>query len=439
MLALADDDQWAVMERVQGLVRAAEVATELRDRELQAAVAHRAVTGIESELASGNERPGISLRLMDSLVRLPTEQRPDRLMYLLDKASEVYRNDPWQLDTILELKSQLVPESERVELRRAQVASWRNQAAEAEGLLRVSHLERAFEIANTFGLVEEAGALRIALQENRDRDLGLTEIAGETAFSTEEVEGFINQFLEPKTLADALLAFGTHGPPGGEPEELTATVERQMREHPVQFVFPKVVLDPDVGVPLFRATDMAGHLRTELARSRLLAARVWSIFGVDILLRMRERYDDPSHETITAAFVGQLVDEPIAERFARALELLWEHRADDSAHLSAPRLETVIRSLARTLRVPIMNEPQGDKVGSVRTLGGLLEALDGAFPTPGWHAYLTSLLVDPLGLNLRNVIAHGLRVAMSDQDAALLLHGAAFLRALRVEPAQDGS
>jgi hypothetical protein len=45
----------------------------------------------------------------------------------------------------------------------------------------------------------------------------------------------------------------------------------------------------------------------------------------------------------------------------------------------------------------------------VRSLGDLLEALDGRLATPGWHNYLKSLLADPLGLNLRNVIAHGLR------------------------------
>lgn len=66
-----------------------------------------------------------------------------------------------------------------------------------------------------------------------------------------------------------------------------------------------------------------------------------------------------------------------------------------------------------------------------RPLGELLHGLGGRLASPGWHAYLYHLLSDPLGLNLRNVIAHGVRARIERGDAALLLHTATLLRLLR--------
>ncbi|MBS1870813.1 MAG: DUF4209 domain-containing protein [Actinobacteria bacterium] len=71
----------------------------------------------------------------------------------------------------------------------------------------------------------------------------------------------------------------------------------------------------------------------------------------------------------------------------------------------------------------------------MRPLGELLHALRPSFPLPGWPAYLFHLPSDPLGLNLRNVIAHGIRASIERTDAALLLHAAAFLRTLGVQRA----
>jgi len=435
MVSLSQDTSWSEMERVHVIARAIEISIEIGDSALQRKVADRIVEAAEVELRTNGERPGISLRLIDALMMLPEETRPEATKALLDQAEAVYGADPWHLDTITDLKSRLTAADEQTDLRLKQIRAWRTQAAQATGIARVSHLEHALELANAFGLKDEARDLRVEIQEMRNQDLGLKTISGETSIPTEQVEQFINLLLSAESLTEALIAFGGQGPPGGEPDDLMQEVRQRMTVTPFQFLITRVIIDPDQGFAIFRATDEASHLRAELAHNRQFAAQIWSIFALDILGRMRERYGNPSHEELTAAFVGDLIDEPLAGRFARALELLWNGEPDESSHLAAPRIETVLRELARRLRIPIINEPQGEKVGGVRTLGGILEALEGAFPTPGWHAYLRSLLVDPLGANLRNVVAHGLRTSVSAQDAALLIHAACFLRALTVSAA----
>jgi hypothetical protein len=434
MVELSRDRAWEVMEQTDALTRALEISREVSDGDFQQQVVERTLEAVDQELDLTAERPGVSLRLLESLMSLPPLERPPELARLLDRSAEVYGSDPWQADTIIDLKGQLLADEELMQLRRAQVELWREQAARATGIVRVSHLEHALEIARTFGLTDQAQSLLVEIQDIRDDELDLKAISAEVQVSNAEVERYVSAFLEPQTLDAGLVVFGSHGPPGGEPERLTEDVRRQMKTTPLQFLVTKIVLDPDHGVTIFRATDEESHLRAALAQQRQFAARIWSVFALDVLMRMKERYGNPSHDELVAAFTGDVIDEPLADRFARALELLWEGYPDESAHLAAPRLETALRELARKVGLPVIKEPRGGKAGGVRTLGVLLDGMTGVFPSHGWHAYLRSLLTDPLGSNLRNVVAHGLRTSVAAQDAALLLHAACFLRALRVTP-----
>jgi|CZKG01.1.fsa_nt_gi hypothetical protein len=432
-LALSCDGTWRDMEQTFALLRALELSRELRDETLTREVVARIVDATTIELDSGGDRPGIALRLIESLVSLRDDDRPTDLTNLLNRAEQEYGADPWHLDTINDLRVALSPSEQIPTLRRSQIETWRRRAADGEGIARVVDLEHALEIANAAGLAEEARELRVELQGISQADLGLASVSGEVSMPTAEIERFIEAFLEPATLAEALRVFGAHGPPGGEPTALAEEVDKQMAATPFQFLVNRVILDSS-GFPIFRATTEEGRIRAALAQRRSFAAEIWSVFALNILRRMKERYDNPSPEEVTAAFSGGILDDALAERFARALALLWDDLPDESAHLAAPRIERAVRDLAALVGIPIINEPRGDETGGVRTLGVLLDALRGFLPTPGWHAYLVSLLVDPLGRNLRNTVAHGLREQTSAQDAALLIHAACFLRNLLVVP-----
>jgi hypothetical protein len=65
-------------------------------------------------------------------------------------------------------------------------------------------------------------------------------------------------------------------------------------------------------------------------------------------------------------------------------------------------------------------------------LGALLDGLEGRFDE-GWRLYLTTVLTDPLALNLRNAVSHGLCGSFDKLDAALLLHVACVILRLEVE------
>jgi hypothetical protein len=204
-----------------------------------------------------------------------------------------------------------------------------------------------------------------------------------------------------------------------------------MESHPLRYLITNIIVDPDSGTTIFRATDDVSQQVAATAQHRMFAARIWSVLAVDILRRMEAKYGAPSHDALSDFFTTDFIDEGVADRIARAFELFWDGQADESAHVLAPRLEAVLREVARQLGVPIIREPIGNKPGGVRSLGDLFHSQEGLLPTPGWQAYFLHLLRDPLGSNLRNVVGHGMRARISPEDAALLLHAACLLRLLR--------
>jgi hypothetical protein len=442
LLELAIDPEWEPMESTHGLVRSLELADSLSDHSLREQVVQAIVKAIEGELESEHDRPGIPFSLLRPLVELPASARPSGLEDLISRAEAKYGADPHYVETAVDLKARIVAPEDVPELRRRQVRKWRDAAAKAEGPVRVAFLERGLDAARTHGLAEEAKQLRVELGSITEDELNLKKISAETKLDSELVEDYISSFVRFEKWEDGLTRFGIQGPPGGEPEQLDSQVVKQMQESPIQFLVTKIVIDPDSGAAIFRATDELTHKKAATAQQRVFAARIWSVFAVDVLRRIEQKYGRPDHEQLTEYFTAAFIDEAIAERISRAFELWWEGHPDEAAHILAPRIEAIIRELARQMGLPVIREPLADKPGGVRSLGDLLFALEGRLPTAGWHAYLFSLLSDPLGLNLRNVIGHGMRFGISTEDAALLLHAACFLRLVaprQVEPGAETS
>jgi hypothetical protein len=432
LIELSRVPDWGAMESAEGLVRALDLAREMSDAALVGQVAERMVDVASAELER-SDRPGVPFTLLRALTGLGLKQRPRELPDLVRRAADVYRDDPHNLESVIELEVALARTAEeRTALRTRQAELWRATAAKAEGILRASFLERALDVARTHGLKELARELRVEIQSMTEKDLDLKTVSAEVKIDRDKLERYYNLFVRFDSWEESLTAFGSSGAPGGDLAAIERQVEQQMQAHPLQFLVTKVVIDADFGVPIWHATDDASHKVAAMAQARWMATQFWSTSAVEILERFAARYDRPSRAQLTAFFTSTLIDEAMAERIALAFELWWDDRPDESAHVLVPRIEAAVRNLARDIGLPIITEPYGGKPGKVRPLGELLHQLRDRFGSEDWRTYLLHLLVDPLGLNLRNVIAHGVRARVEPADAALLLHAAAFLRLVRV-------
>ena len=430
LLVLCDDPDWEPMEAAQGLVRALELARSVSDSDLIDQTATRMVRVIREEMAVDEHRPGIPFTLLESLISLQANHRPEAMEELIDLVEEKYRDDPFQVNTAIDLRCQLAAPDQARDLRKRQILLWTERAREGSGLQKLSFLRTALELATTHHLRDEAEALRIELSEISDDELDLKEISAEVEIPREESEKFFAFFLEREDWRTSLGLFANHGPPGGEPDKLNDAVAEQMKNNPLQYLVTGIVLDPDLGIPIFESTDDESHVRAARAQHRVFAARLWGTFAVRILRDIEERFGRPGRDDLVAFFSTDLISTANAERIAEALELWWEGKFNLSASLLAPRIEAVIRDMASHLGLAIVWEPTSNKPGRARSLGVNLAAMRSRIGTPGWHAYLVCLLTDSLGLNLRNVISHGLRPEIGSDDAALLIHAACFLTIL---------
>ena len=250
----------------------------------------------------------------------------------------------------------------------------------------------------------------------------------------EEVEQFLASFTDAPSWEHALGLLAAQPPPGGLPGELAEAVDRQMEEFPVQFLFGKSLIGPDNATAIFRASTREEHHRLASAEQRAQHARIWGMFCARVLQRIGEREDRPSVGEMAELLQGDFVDDETAERVGSSITLFWEERYDESAHVLVPRIERIVREMARQLGVPVVRavEP-GREIGGVVMLGALLREMAPVFPDEGWHAYLLNLLADPLGLNLRNSISHGLHGRVGPVDASLLVQAALFLAGLSLD------
>ncbi|MFN8132082.1 MAG: hypothetical protein U0R70_11100 [Solirubrobacteraceae bacterium] len=438
LLDVAENPAWRAMDRVHGLSRALELARETRDAGRIDTVIGRMLGFAERDLDSAGAGPGLPLGTLRPLVELSATDRPEGLDMLLERVAVKYGSDPFIFGSVVEMRSRLADHEGRQVLARQLVQRWREESTKGDGMLRVHRLEQALEVARNQGLRGEADELRRELSLIGPEELRLERISAEVKIPETEIERFLDRFGAAATWQEALRLLGAQGPPGGQPEELADRVGALMNEHPVQFLFTKAIVGPDNASTVFRAATLEDHRRLALSEWRAQEAQMWGVFCAEALVRIGQRPDRPDRSALTQFLVGDLIEVEVAERLARGIELFWDEEYDESAHVVVPRLERTVRELARQVGVPVVREPRPDReFGGVEALGGVLRDLEGAFANPGWHAYFLNLLADPLGLNLRNSIAHGLHGTVGPVDASLLVQTAIVLAGMSLRPVEN--
>jgi hypothetical protein len=271
----------------------------MRDGPRETTIAQQMVAFAEHDLDSVGEGPGLPLGALRPLVALPPEDRPDDLDDILRRVADKYGDDPHIIDSVADLRSRLVDDSQRKELRRERVKRWRAEAADGDGMLRVHRLEQALEIARDSGLAEEAAELRRELGAIRPDELGLQHISTELEIPGEDVARFLQSFEQAASWQDALRSLAVQGPPGGTPQELADYVDEMMEDSPLQFLFTKVLVGPDNATAIFRAASPEDHRRLALAEQCAQQARMWGGFCAQALQRIGHRDDRPTHSALT--------------------------------------------------------------------------------------------------------------------------------------------
>jgi hypothetical protein len=416
------------------LIRALELARALRDDEQVAEITTLIVDYARTSIQAEAWEPGVPLILIEALTELPLPDRPAAVDDLLEQAKARYEADPYIVQSAVELQAALrrdQPDEERALYAEA-VDRFRQAANEERGILRVAHLQHALEIARQYGLREQIDELRLALQEIRPEDLELKEVSAEIALPTEQIERLIERVAEGDGWPDCLERFAVlYGPPSGHHERNVKLIEELKRRSPLLFMITRVEFGPE-GTTLRELRTEEEHVEAALAQHERDSIAIWGLIAADALLRVRERHGEPSEDELAVFFETSLIPADLAKQLAHGVVLFARGDYDDSAHALAPRIERVMRELCRRVGLVVAREPIGASPGGVRPLGHLLAALEGILDE-SWRRYLVNTLTEPLGVNLRNRIAHGLIGEVQAYDGAVLIHVAAFVRTLELE------
>ncbi len=430
-LATAGSDEY--LTRTQSVLRGLELALLIGDRARASLFGSTALTAAVAALDSEPDKPGIYLTLLEGLADAPTGVRPPGLLEAAMRAEAVCSDKGFVADAAGDLLVQLLPaEESRVEVRRRQVARWRDADAK-NGPTRFTNLRRALELATTFGLRDVEVEVRRELQTIPVDELGLKPIGTTVEVPREELDSIIDALVGDDDFVSALRRIGSYGPPSGDPDRHAALLDELRQAAPLTFLLSHHVIGPEGATVRELTTDddkSSEQISRQESISSMLTAAAIIAPSLD---RAAAKYGVPDVVVIAGALQSQLIDEPTSQAMGEAIRrhLLGEH--DAAAHQLVPRIEKVVRALARGAGVIVVAEPRGAIPGGVRPIGAIIPELAGVLDEP-WRRYLRNLLTDELGLNLRNKIAHGLVEVVAQQEAALLVHASTFLSLLRIGP-----
>ncbi|HWT92449.1 MAG TPA: DUF4209 domain-containing protein [Solirubrobacteraceae bacterium] len=428
-IALVGDLTWS--DRVGSVLRAVELATELNDTDLRREAVEVAVEFAEAELDQAEWRPGLVLRVLERLAALKQDQRPAGLRELADRVRDRYAADPFITESVIELQLSLAEADERELLRDQQVQRWRDAAEEEVGLTRLAHLRHAHERARAIGRSDTATEIALEIEQISAEDLDLQRQEVKIEIPAGELDRLVQSFTEHESAADALGRFGVEGPPSGHADELDRAVAELAERYPIQRLISRQVLGEHNAL-VFEARTPDDHDRMDRAQYAALGIQFFGPIADRILKAIRDGYEHPDTSALTDFFTTDLISESIAGRLAEAVGRYWDGDDVASALILVTQIEAALRDLTAKLGVPVTKPPRGGTPGGVIALGAVLDKLAGRLDE-SWRRYLLYLLSEPLAVNLRNRLAHGLLSNPSALDVAVLIHAACFLRSLGVD------
>jgi hypothetical protein len=422
---------WAEIELAFCLTRALDVSKEINDSERKNRIITAIIDATYHELRSEAPKPGVSLRLIEALMKLPKAEIPTEVDALLDLAIKVHEKDSWIVDNILVLMIKRASAEKQRDLQIYQISKWVEEADKGEkGLMQLHHLEHALELARNYGFQEFADEMRSRIQSIPEEELGLKTYSAKVEIPVEKLENYLNWFVDDRGWKESFTRFGFHGPPSGDHKKNIEEIEKHFKESPLQFLVTRAVYD-EHNAPIRFGKSVDENKEIALASYETMGIRLFGTSAPEILQRIKKKHGLPPINELSEFFTTPIITKDISEKIAQAVNWYFEGQFDVAAHLLVPRIENIIRVIAREVGLPIIREPIGNTPGGVIQLGSLLTMLQGRIDE-SWRRYLYNLLVNPIGVNLRNRICHGLLPEASKEDAALLIHAVCYLRMVQV-------
>jgi len=372
---------------------------------------------------SGNDDSGvfIAAAALAGATRQRKMELPTLFEKLLESCDDVFQRD--QALSFLALVAAKTPERKAVAERR--VTLWISEAEKTQGLIAQAHLSTALEIARIGGLTQRHQEI-FTLMQTLDVSTDLKRISANVDISEETYEAWIHSFCGFPNLSDVLTRFVSYVPIEQDRTKMDSDVTDFMGRFPLQFLFGKTILK-EANLPVKHLSTKEDHFEVEVTKQETMRIMIWSFSAVEVLARIPEKWSE-SIENADSLFPSTYLPIGLASIFGNGLQLHWagNHRA--SLGVVLPALETLVRHWVSEVGYQTYRMGSDGTVSPL-SLKPLLHLLRPHLEPWVW-SYLTLTLIEPLGLNIRNLVLHGSTQRVSAEDSALVIHIALVLSTL---------
>ncbi|MDE0353868.1 MAG: hypothetical protein OXM57_14390 [bacterium] len=427
LLAL-DEPFGEEVDLAEGACRALSLTRQLGDKTRQSSAIAALRDLVRRDIDNADISSGVTLRSLSALVDLRKEHRPDGLGNLIDAVLQ--HEQPYYVRLGgLRMKSKLAEtQEEQRTLWEAQVNAHADEGRLKEGLARYKHFQDAIQLAERHGLKDLANQLQ--QEAGPLSEDAFERVETQVEIPASDMDAYIGAFVGDDSLWDALGRFGLQIP-SGDPEENRASAQENFS---MRSLFTNLITG-EHGELIKQVQTREEFEEYQVVWTEAYNINFFAATAVLILKAIRQRYGPLGASA--KVFESDLVDETQAEWIALAVQHYEAGDYRSCVSILALRLENAIRGLAGKLGIPILRDSRGgQRVGGVKDLGGVLSELEGRMHE-GVRRYWRTLLVESLGLNLRDRVAHGLIDDPTSQEAAILIHAACQLRILSIKESSE--
>lgn len=426
-------DLWAYeMDSIEDLCTAERLAHAITDTARAERCLERLLDMAERELQQPRPRAGVVLRALEHAVRVPMcPERVDAVLELANaELAEVRERD----DALALTYERRTDDESRSALWRRRVEAFIEAASSAgPGIVRLAFRQTALQIAEQSNIRELRERAAAELQATRGEDLGLMRVESASVLYREQIEGVRDSFIRGDNWQRALISFAHAGPLSGNVESNRAQVARNRAENALSAMLPQIVLGPDQ-LPIFEAVTDEDKFEADLVRFETQFIKLLIQPFTAALHQIVVKFGVPELSEIARFLVtwpGLTSRPTLVLVIARAMQRFWCGDSEGATYVLAPRIETLVRELILSTSRGLYKLQGTHKPGQYPGLGAMLAILPEEFVIDESRSrFLNAVLVEPLGFNVRNALAHGMNDYYDSGAAAILIHIALFLGTL---------
>lgn len=312
-------------------------------------------------------------------------------------------------------------ESERDEARRVMIEGFLEVGGGETGMLASYWYERAASEAKRYHYNDLHGRAVSCLQSHPVSENDMQVFSVDKLIPRYVVDHRLARYRQSNDVLTAVDIWLMTPSPTGSHERNLESARRLTEGHLLSVVTSTIY--NQYGLPVRTAGGLEESIRQTLERLEIMNSYVYGNLLANELMSIRAFYGVPSKRTLVDRIVSTYrCDAKLVESLIEAILSFWEERYFESGSRAYPLVEAGMRSLLLALDVPIYRIATGDSEGKFPSLETYAKMLEKIEFDNDWLRCLRN----PIS-KWRNDLAHGHRLTLLKEEAAVLLRVAALL------------